>query len=156
MKFTVNFFLILLTGLMLFSSCNKDDDTAEKQAEIDDQIILDYLETNNIDAQPYQSGLYYLITKEGTGDYPNAGSTVEVFYKGYLTNGNIFDQTTSGPKSFQLQGLIVAWQMGIPLLREGGSGTFFVPSALGYGSGETSSIPPNSVLIFEIDLVSIQ
>lgn len=146
--------LIIVLGLITIQSCKKDD-TAEKQAAIDDQIILDYLAANNIQAEKHESGLYYVITVEGNGDQPNNYSTVEVFYKGYLTNGDVFDQTTNAPYTSFLQNLITGWQIGIPLLKEGGSGTFFIPSALGYGDQATSDIPANSVLIFEIDLVSI-
>ncbi len=148
-------FLLILTGLFAITACSKDDDTAKEQAKKDEQIIKDYLAENEIDAQRHESGMYYLITKEGTGDQPTSTSRVEVFYKGYLTNGNVFDETTQGSVIFNLQGLIEAWKIGIPLLKEGGSGTFFVPSALGYGSSAVGSIPANSVLIFEIDLVAV-
>lgn len=146
---------LFLAVTLVFTACKKDDDTAAKQAEKDEQIIADYLAANSIDAQRHESGLYYLITVEGTGDQPTLASSVEVFYKGYLTNGNVFDETTQGPVVFPLSNLITGWQIGMPLLKEGGSGTFFLPSALGYGSSATGSIPANSVLIFEIDLVTV-
>jgi FKBP-type peptidyl-prolyl cis-trans isomerase FkpA len=52
--------------------------------------------------------------------------------------------------------MIAGWQIGIPLLKTGGSGIFLLPSASGYGTSGYGSIPPNTVLIFEIDLVSVQ
>lgn len=146
---------LFLAVTLVFTACKKDDDTAAKQAEKDEQIIADYLATNNIDAQRHESGLYYLITNEGTGDQPTIASSVEVFYKGYLTNGSMFDETTEGPVVFPLSNLITGWQIGIPMLKEGGKGTFFLPSRLGYGSTGSNSVPPNAVLIFEIDLVSV-
>ncbi|MBE0637028.1 MAG: FKBP-type peptidyl-prolyl cis-trans isomerase [Bacteroidales bacterium] len=146
---------LFLAGILIFTACKKDDDTAAKQAAKDEQIIADYLAANSIEAQRHESGLYYLITDAGTGEQPTINSTVEVFYKGYLTNGTIFDQTTNGSVTFPLKNLIEGWQIGIPMLKEGGSGTFFLPSALGYGSSATGSIPANSVLIFEIDLVTV-
>lgn len=154
MKYILNITLLLLAGIATLSSCKKDD-TAEKQAEIDEQIILDYLSANNINAQRDASGLYYLISDEGSGDQPTINSTVEAYYKGYFTDGSIFDQTTQGPATFSLQNLITGWQIGIPLMKEGGSATFFIPSALGYGTRGSGSVPPNTVLIFEIDLVAI-
>jgi len=57
---------------------------------------------------------------------------------------------------FSLQNLVKGWQIGIPLLKAGGSGIFLLPSAMGYGTSGSGSIPPNAVLIFEIDLVSVQ
>jgi FKBP-type peptidyl-prolyl cis-trans isomerase len=155
MKIINKLVLFLVAGMMMMSACKKDDDTAEKQAEIDEQIIVDYLAANNIEATQHESGMYYVIHNEGTGENPTINSTVEVFYEGFLTNGNVFDKTTTSPVSFPLRNLIQGWQIGIPLLKEGGSATFYIPSALGYGTQGSSSIPANSVIIFDIDLVSI-
>ncbi|NCA85504.1 MAG: peptidylprolyl isomerase [Clostridia bacterium] len=147
--------LMLLAATSLLLSCSKKDDAGEKQAALDEQIIQDYLAQNNITAERHTSGIYYKITTYGAGATPTPNSLVEVFYKGYLTNGNIFDKTTNASVQFPLSQLIEGWQIAIPLLQEGGSGTFFIPSALGYPNG-SSNIPPHSVLIFEIDLVSVQ
>lgn len=134
-------------------SCEKENSQAHK----DDQIIQDYIADNNIDATKHSSGLYYVITTEGSGSHPAANSTVVVKYSGYLTDNNVFDQTEgNNSATFNLHGLISGWQIGIPLLKVGGKGTFFLPSALGYGSQGTGSIPANSVLIFDIELVNIQ
>lgn len=147
--------LMLLAATSLLLSCSKKDDADEKQSALDEQIIQDFLTQNNITAERHASGIYYKITTYGAGAHPAANSRVEVFYKGYLTNGNIFDRTSDGPRVFPLANLIEGWQIAIPLLQEGGSGIFFIPSALGYPNG-TSNIPPHNVLIFEIDLVSVQ
>lgn len=154
MKLTSKLFLFFIAAMMMTTACKKDD-TAEKQAEIDEQTIVDYLDVNSIEATRHESGIYYVIHDEGTGENPTINSTVEVFYKGFLTNGNVFDKTTGAPVSFSLRGLIEGWQIGIPLLKESGSGTFYIPSALGYGTQGSSSIPANSVTIFDIDLVSV-
>lgn len=144
-------YFLLIPILLVMLSCNKDDSQAEK----DDQIIRDYLSENNIDATKHSSGLYYTITKEGSGEHPNTGSEVTVRYRGYLTDGTTFDQTAgSTTATFGLGSLIDGWKIGIPLLKEGGKGTFFIPSVLGYGNQGTSSIPANSVTIFDIELVS--
>lgn len=71
-----------------------------------------------------------------------------------LKNEKIFDQTTGSPVSFPLQNLIEGWQEGIPKLKKGGKGTFFIPSALGYGPYGSGDIPANAPLIFEIELVN--
>jgi len=138
--------ILVVTFMMIFSACSKDE---ESQAEIDDKIIQQYLSDNNIDAVKHKSGLYYKITKEGGGSHPNINSDVTVSYKGYLTNGSVFDQTPAGSTtSFPLNAVIKGWQIGVPLLKQGGEGLFFIPSELGYGSSGTGSIPGNSVLIF--------
>ncbi len=137
--------------IILISACKKE----ESQADKDDAIIQQYLSDNNIEATKDASGLYYVITEEGTGDHPDINSEVTVRYKGYLTDGTVFDQTSgSSTATFPLSGLIRGWQIGIPKLKQGGKGTFFVPSTLGYGSQAVSGIPANSVLIFDIELVS--
>ena len=135
-------------------SCLKDV-SPEEQLEIDIQKIKDYLVANNLTATETPSGLHYIITQEGTGGNPNLQSNVTVKYKGYLLDGMVFDQTSgSATATFPLANLIEAWQEGIPLLKKGGKGTFFSPSALAYGPNGVSGIPGNSVLIFEIELVN--
>jgi FKBP-type peptidyl-prolyl cis-trans isomerase FkpA len=147
---TLPFFLFLV---LVISSCSKKDN----QPEIDDQIINNYLKTNNIAATKDPSGLYYIMTVTGTGTNPTSSSTVEVKYKGMLINGTIFDQTaTDKTASFPLNGLIRGWEIGIPLMKKGGKATFYIPSSLGYGNMATGPIPANSVLIFDIELVNIK
>jgi FKBP-type peptidyl-prolyl cis-trans isomerase FkpA len=137
--------------MLLFSTCDKGPD----QADIDDEIIQQYLSEHNITATRHSSGLYYTIAKAGYGGHPDYYSVVEVVYKGYLTDGTVFDQTAAGKTvSFELAGLIQGWQIGIPLLQKSGKGTFYVPSGLGYGDKAQPEIPANSVLIFEITLVN--
>lgn len=155
MKYSKSILMLMAAMAMFFAACDKDDDDAEKQARIDEQVIQDYLEANNINATRHESGMYYLIDDEGDGETPTAYSTVEIFYKGYFTDGSIFDQTTVGPATFPLQNLITGWQIGIPLIKEGGSITLFLPSALGYGERGSKSVPPNTVIFFDVDLITI-
>ncbi len=155
MKYSKSILMLMAAMAMFFTACDKDDDDAEKQARIDEQVIQDYLEANNINATRHESGMYYLITDEGDGEHPTVNSTVEVFYEGYFTDGSIFDRTTGAPASFPLSNLITGWKIGIPLVKESGSITLFLPSALGYGETGSGSVPPNTVIIFDIDLVTI-
>ena len=101
-------------------------------------------------------GFYYQILTPGTGATPTLSSKVTVFYKGTLTNGNVFDQTNANPVTFGLNQLILGWQYGIPLVKAGGRVMLYLPPSLGYGSQATGSIPANSVLIFDITLQSVQ
>ncbi len=149
MKFT---FTIIAVFLMLFSSCNKD----KKQAEIDDEIISDYISKNNLDATKTASGLYVVIDEPGIGEHPTINSTVRVAYRGYFTNNNPFDDSDTSGISFSLSNVIEGWQEGIPYFKPGGNGTLLIPSALGYGRSARPGIPANSVLIFDIDLKEIE
>ena len=149
----MRYLFLALFSILLFSC--KDGLTPEQQLQKDIGKIEDYLAKNNLTAESTASGLHYIITKEGTGGNPSLSSTVTVNYVGkLLKNENIFDQTNGSPATFPLKNLIQGWQEGIPLLKKGGKGTFFIPSALGYGPYGSGDIPANAPLIFEIELVN--
>ena len=147
MKRTLMLFLLFA---VIAGACKKDDEN--DQIAIDDAIIKKYLSDNDIDASEHESGMYYVIEKEGSGGHPNLSHTVVVDYKGYLTDGTVFDESANAVE-MPLAGLITGFQIGVNLLKPGGSGTFFIPSTLGYGNKQVGDIPPNSVLIFEVVLV---
>nr|WP_315223236.1 FKBP-type peptidyl-prolyl cis-trans isomerase [uncultured Flavobacterium sp.] len=149
--------LTTLVALTLFISCSNDnqapqktDYTAENEKE-----ITDYIAKNKLTAQRSDSGLYYVINEPGTGTQPTATSNVTVAYKGYYTNGNIFDQSKAEGISFGLNQVIKGWTEGIPYFKEGGSGILLIPSHLGYGSYDYSGIPGGSVLVFDVKLISV-
>ena len=146
--------LFLAIACLSVLSCKKDV-SPEEQLQIDIQKIKDYLVANNLTATETASGLHYIITQEGTGNNPTLQSNVTVKYKGYLLDGTVFDQTSGSQTiTFPLGNLIEAWKEGILLMKRGGKGTFFSPSALAYGPDDIAGIPANSVLIFEIELVN--
>ncbi len=153
-------FSILLAGVLLVIACNKDEDqlSPADQFALDIKIIEDYLSEKGLTAQKTASGLHYFITEEGPGDHPAPGDTVTVKYKGYLTDGRIFDQTApANVLTLPLDQFIPGWVEGIPYLRSGGGkGTLLLPSILGYGPFEVGSIPANSVLIFDVTLVDFK
>ncbi|GAC1448518.1 MAG: hypothetical protein NVSMB7_10020 [Chitinophagaceae bacterium] len=102
------------------------------------------------------SGMYYEIILPGAGEPANTCSYVSVKYKGSLTNGTVFDQTTASPVGFPLATLIEGWKKGIPLIKKGGKIRLYIPPSLGYGSQQSPGIPANSILIFDIDLADVQ
>ncbi len=148
--------LLLLCAVAL-TSCKKVL-SPEEQLEADKDKIKEYLTSKNLTATERPSGLHYIITTQGSGENPTLKNNVTVRYKGSLLDGTVFDQTQgTQTASFALGGLIAGWQEGIPLLKKAGKGTFLVPSYLGYGSqGSGGRIPPNAVLIFEIELVDFR
>lgn len=111
-----------------------------------------------IDTTGIVGGVYYQILKEGTGRYVNATDTVTVFYKGtLLKDGSIFDQTKDKPARFPLQRLIKGWQIGVPKCRVGGTIKIIIPAGIAYGMRTRSkAIPPNSVLVFEIEVLKAE
>lgn len=133
--------------------------TASELAEKEDKEIQAFLADKNIDAQRTASGIWYVIEKTGTGGHPDLSSKVKTHYKGMLLNGAVFDSSydRGQPLEFGLRQVIRGWQEGIPLLQKGGKGTFYIPSGLGYGSnGAGGVIPPNAILIFEVELLDFK
>lgn len=151
------FSLIFSFVLVLWLGCSKDECSLEPNLAVDqEQLTQDietidaYLASNEIVAQTHPSGLRYVIKRSGEGDRPNYCSNVSVSYEGKTLNGNIFD-SRSTPINFPLQNLITGWQIGIPLIKEGGRITLYIPSVYAYGAnGIGSDIPPNAPLEFEI------
>ncbi|KAA5536766.1 FKBP-type peptidyl-prolyl cis-trans isomerase [Taibaiella lutea] len=104
------------------------------------------------------SGLQYLVLKEGEGAKPTATSRVTCHYHGTLIDGKIFDSSVQRgqPATFPLNQVIAGWTEGVQLMSVGSKYRFFIPSALGYGSRQVGSdIGPNSVLVFDVELLSI-
>ncbi len=139
--------------LLVFVSCTAKK--AEKQAQTDDAILQQYIQENGLTPQKTASGLYYVIENQGTGLPCNSNSYVKVSYKGYFTDGVVFDESDTQGISFSLNGVIKGWTEGIPYFKEGGNGKLLLPSALAYGKSGTSGIPPNSVLIFDVKLIQV-
>jgi FKBP-type peptidyl-prolyl cis-trans isomerase len=100
------------------------------------------------------SGLQYQVLNEGNGISPKATDTVLVNYRGSLIPGQEFD---SGENvKFPLDGVIRGWTEGLQLMKEGAKYRFFVPPELAYGErGAGRVIPPNSALIFEVELIKV-
>lgn len=149
---------VLLTTFVGFSSCNKTDfcpvDTAVAPASEVAELER-YLNENGIVATKDSRGFFYIMEKEGSGKNPNTCSTVSVAYKGRLTNGFEFDSSVGS--TFGIGNLIRGWKQAIPLLKPGGSMKLYIPPSLAYGAlGSGSKIPPNSYLIFDIELIAIR
>jgi FKBP-type peptidyl-prolyl cis-trans isomerase FkpA len=109
-------------------------------------------------AQKLPSGIIYTELTAGTGPSPAPTDTVQVHYKGELTNGKEFDSSykRGTPTQFRLDGVIRCWTEGVGKMKVGGKSKLVCPSELAYGErGMGGSIPPSSVLVFEIELLGI-
>jgi FKBP-type peptidyl-prolyl cis-trans isomerase FklB len=105
------------------------------------------------------SGLQYKVLTEGSGKSPKAEDNVTVNYKGTLINGTEFDSSykRGQPATFQVKGVIKGWIEALQLMKEGSKWQLFIPPELGYGErGAGPLIPPNSALIFEVELIAIK
>lgn len=122
---------------------------------VDDSIIHKYIADSSLMMDSTATGLFYAISDTGTGNYPLIDATVTVKYKAYLTNGFVIDQTVrDATATFGLERLILGWQYGIPLIKKGGKIKLIVPSRLAYGCSTNYGIPPNAVVIFDIELIN--
>lgn len=145
--------MLFFLGCLSLTSC-------EDQEKVDEELILEYIAENGLDASSTEEGLYYVINEEGTGDRPDITSTVTVDYEGLTLDGSIFDSSYDRgvPATLPLTNVIIGWQIGIPLFKEGGSGTLLIPSYMAYGTNPPpgSGIGRNEVLIFDVELHTIE
>ena len=137
-----------------------DDYFKNKEIEKDKikKLELDKIISITKGMKKTKSGLFHLIENKGNNDFPSIGSTVSVHYTGKLVDGTIFDSSyqRNNPISFVLgKGQVIeGWDEGLLKMAKGGSGKFVIPSNLAYGeNGAGGIIPPNSTLIFDLELI---
>ena len=121
---------------------------------------LAYLKTNGAKqvVKTMASGLQYEVIDDGKGVSPKDGDTVEVHYTGTLIDGKKFDSSRDRgqPASFGINQVIPGWTEALKQMKVGSKWKLTIPSKLGYGeAGAPPHIPPNSVLLFEVELLSI-
>lgn len=104
-----------------------------------------------------ESGLQYLVVKEGNGKKPGPNDVVTVHYTGRLIDGTVFDSSVERgePATFAVGQVIPGWVEGLQLMSEGSAYRLFIPSELAYGEHGTGPIQPNSTLIFDVQLLKV-
>ncbi len=134
----------------------------ELQAKANEKYLEDgrkFLETNgkNPGVVTLPNGLQYKIIREGTGAKPKETDNVEVMYHGTLVDGTVFDSAKERgePVTFPVNGVIKGFAEALMLMNEGSLWKVYIPAELAYGDSATGGIKPNSVLIFEIDLLKV-
>lgn len=143
------------TGDSAAAPAQQADSNAPDFSKYDAKFFAD---SNKANYQTTPSGLKYVVTKKAEGKKPKATDTVKVNYAGYLTNGTEFDSSyqRGEPTEFPLNGVIPGWTEGIQLMNTGETAVFYIPSNLAYGErGFPGAIPPNSDLIFGVELLDI-
>lgn len=139
---------------------------AEEQAELAEKLESDgaeidkYLEENGIEAQVSESGLRYTV-EGGKGTKAQPGDNVKVHYDGRLLSGEKFDSSRDRGEPFEFtigQGMVIpGWDEGIAYIPQGGKGTLYVPSPLGYGArGAGPVIEPYSILVFDVEVMEVE
>ena len=151
---------ITILPMVLFLGCDQRI-TFEERLDMDKATIAEYLADNNLTGTTLTSGVFYAITEEGVGtETPTFFSTLEIEYVGTFLDGTEFDSTEGFPADppLQVSRLITGWQEAIQFFTKGSSGIIIVPSSWAYGSQGTASgsIPPNTILRFDITLYDFQ
>jgi len=136
---------LLLAVLLFATSCGGDDEPTSL-------TIDEYIAQNNLTTQMTASGLHYIIKEQGTAPNPTLSNMITINYRGYFFDNTTFDQNEG--ITFPLSNLILGWQEGIQLIGTGGSIMLIIPPSLAYGSRGAGSIPPNTPIAFDIDLLS--
>ena len=168
------FTILMAAGLIMgMASCNNntssEQTTEETTTEADyGQEIKDnktigreFLEENakNDSVIQTESGLQYMVLKEGKGAKPGPTDEVTVHYTGRLINGTVFDSSVERgePATFPLNKVIPGWTEGLQLMSEGSKYRLFIPSELAYGEkGAGQQILSNSTLIFDVELIKVE
>ena len=135
---------------------NKKQDAKNQRLAIDSKIFLEQNKQKD-GVMTTESGLQYLILSEGKGNNPTLNDNVTVHYHGTLIDGTIFDSSVDRkqPATFPLNGVIPGWQEALQMMSVGSKWKIFIPSELAYGESGAGTIGPNSTLIFEVELLSI-
>ncbi|RYD51118.1 MAG: FKBP-type peptidylprolyl isomerase [Sphingobacteriales bacterium] len=151
--------IVLLAACLAVSACGPRPPrncppVRAKAILTETEELRQYLQTAGIQAQEDSMGYFYSIKNAGSGKQPSSCSDVTVNYTGTFTSGEVFDQGSD--VSFNLSQLILGWQMGIPKLREGGQILLYVPPSIAYGDETSGKIPGHSMLVFKIDLKTVE
>jgi FKBP-type peptidyl-prolyl cis-trans isomerase len=149
--------VLSLLSVLPLAACGSDAVTAPP-ATIETATFAPALGVNLSASTKTTSGVYYRDIVTGTGAAVAPGQTVTVHYTGWLVNGTQFDTNgpTDAPFPFILGtgNVIAGWHLGIPGMRVGGQRQLIIPPSLGYGAQDYGSIPGNSILVFNVTIVS--
>lgn len=141
---------------MTMEMMKKQKVKAEANTKVGDEFLKKNKEKPGVKVTG--TGLQYRVIKEGTGVAPRPTDKVKVHYKGTLIDGTEFDSSykRNQPAEFQLNQVIPGWTEGVQLMKTGAKYEFVIPSNLGYGPQGNQSIPGNSVLVFEVELLDVK
>lgn len=156
----------LITGFLLLGSLFASTGaTAQTQQETDDKLLNEYFKKNKIKATQTKTGMYYVISKKGTGENLKPGQKVSMRYLGTFLSGERFDGnmdnkfvSTRNGATFDFvlgQGQVIrGWDDGLQYFNVGAQGYLYLPSSHGYGPVQNGPIPANSILVFQVEVAA--
>jgi len=128
--------------------------------DVKDPVVAEMWDVDKSKIKTSESGLMYVIIEEGEGDFATDGNVVKVHYSGYLEDSTKFDSSVERDEPFSFvvgnKQVIAGWDEGIRLLKKGGKARFVIPPSLGYGDITAGKIPPNSTLVFDVELLDVK
>jgi peptidylprolyl isomerase len=128
--------------------------------DVQDPVVTELWDVDQTKLKTSESGLMYVIIDEGEGDITTDGNVVTVHYTGFLEDGTKFDSSVERDEPFSFvvgnKQVIAGWDEGIRLLKKGGKARFVIPPSLGYGDITAGKIPPNSTLLFDVELLDVK
>jgi peptidylprolyl isomerase len=149
--------LLLAAGVFAASACTPEA-VAGPVPTIETATFASALNVNLATMTKTANGVYYQDIPAGTGAAAATNNHLTVHYTGYFTNGTSFD-TSVGKAAFGFtlgtSAVIKGWDEGLVGLKVGGTRKLVIPPAMGYGGGSFNGIPPNSILVFNVQLISI-
>jgi FKBP-type peptidyl-prolyl cis-trans isomerase len=154
-------FSVTLPLALFLVGCNNSSQTStENKAPTNAPAAAATPSGSSTEMKTTPSGLKYQVMKQGNGTVsPKATDRVTVHYHGTLLNGSVFDSSVqrNDPATFPLNGVIPGWTEGLQLMKVGDKFKFEIPPNLAYGAaGRPPVIPPNSTLVFEVELLGVQ
>lgn len=157
--------LVAVIGVFVASCMNEGEDYVPPTKAEEESLLNEYLDTlsnRGVEVEQTALGVYYVIDSIGNGTYPVDGDTCVVKYIGTFIDGSAFDASAwhseEGTFTFVLgvDQMIAGWTDGVKQIDEEGTGYLIIPSEHGYGSTGNSTIPPNTTLVFGIEVVEIK
>jgi FKBP-type peptidyl-prolyl cis-trans isomerase FkpA len=147
---------LTLFPLVLLFGCGEDSSSSGDPTQV---TFAAELGVDLTAMERRDSGLYVQDVIAGTGTEATNGRSVTTHYTGWLPNGTMFDTTRDNNETFSFtlgqRRVIAGWEQGISGMKVGGQRKLVIPASLAYGSRQQGVIPPNSVLVFDIELVSV-
>jgi FKBP-type peptidyl-prolyl cis-trans isomerase len=145
------FLLLVLSSV----SCLKDAELCTNRSIAEEEPdIINYNTSQGINAIRDGSGLYYQVVNYGSGPTPTGTSIVSVKYTGKLLDGTVFTQENI-PTDVDMKMVMQGWRIGLQLIQKGGIIKLIIPSSLAYGCNGFATVPGNSILFFQIEVVDV-
>lgn len=139
---------------------NSDLKVLVELLDVKDHVVAELWDVDQTKLNTTESGLMYLIVDQGEGDFATDGNVVTVHCSGFLKDGTKFDSSVERDEPFTFvignKQVIAGWDEGIRLLKKGGKVRLVIPPSLGYGDITAGKIPPNSTLIFDVELLDVK